>query len=251
MTFKDHFSANSQEYSEFRPCYPEALFSYLATLSTAHDLAWDCATGSGQAAVGLASYFSRVVATDASAEQIANATEQKGVSYAVAQAQNSGLDANTVDLVTVAQALHWFDIEAFAVEADRVMKQGAVLAVWTYGLLSVHEKFDVLLKYFYSDILGVFWPFERKMVEGGYADIILPFAEIPSVPMQMTEQWSFIDVIGYLNTWSAVRAYEREHGSNPLELVYDDMLKVWGESNGLHITMWPLKLRVWQKGHNP
>ena len=251
MTFKDHFSAHSQEYSEFRPCYPESLFSYLASLCATHDLAWDCATGSGQAAVSLADHFPRVVATDASAEQISNATQKEGVSYAVAQAENSGLDANTVDLITVAQALHWFDIDAFAVEADRVMKEDAVLAVWTYGLLTVNEKFDELLKYFYSDILGEFWPFARQMVETGYADIILPFGEIPAPPMQMTEQWCFADVIGYLHTWSAVRAYEREHGSNPLELVCDDMLKAWGRSNDVHITIWPLTLRVWQKVHNP
>jgi ubiquinone/menaquinone biosynthesis C-methylase UbiE len=247
MIFKDHFSSHSRAYSEFRPSYPKSLFSYLASLCATHDQAWDCATGSGQAAVSLADFFTRVVATDASAEQIANTTQKKGVSYAVAQAENSGLDANTVDLITVAQALHWFDIDAFAVEAGRVMKKEAVLAVWTYGLLTVHEKFDELLKYFYADILGVFWPFERKMVEGGYADIILPFGEIPSPPMEMSGQWQFTEVIGYLNTWSAVRAYEREHGLNPLELVYDDMLNEWGNPNEVHTITWPLTLRVWRK----
>ena len=190
MTFKDHFSAHSRAYSEFRPSYPASLFSYLASSCAAQDLAWDCATGSGQAAVSLANFFTRVVATDASAEQIANATQKKGVSYAGAQAENSGLDANTVDLITVAQALHWFDIDAFAVEAGRVMKTEAVLAVWTYGLLTVHEKLAELLKYFYADILGVFWPFERKIVEGGYADIIFPCGEIPSPPMEMSEPMS-------------------------------------------------------------
>jgi hypothetical protein len=250
LTFKDHFSAGSQQYSEYRPCYPARLFSLLATLCPAHELAWDCATGSGQAAIGLADYFSRVIATDASAEQIANATQTKGVSYSVALAEKSGLATESVDLLTVAQALHWFDIDAFALEAHRVMKKNAVLAVWTYGVLSVNERLDDLLQYFYGDIVGKYWPFERQMVEGGYADIVLPFSDIPVPPLEMNEQWRFADLIGYLNTWSAVRAYEREQGSNPLELVYEDLLRQWGDPDDVHAITWPLTVRAWRKMHN-
>ena len=162
-------------------------------------------------------------------------------------AEHSGIATDSVDLITVAQALHWFDIDAFSVEADRVLKEDAILAVWTYGVLSVNEKFDDIVKYLYGTILGVFWPFERQMVESGYADIVLPFSEIFPPSLVMSEEWRFADVVGYLNTWSAVRAYEREHGTNPLEQVYDDLLRAWGDADAVRLTEWPFKLRIWKK----
>jgi SAM-dependent methyltransferase len=231
----------------FRPHYPKHLFVYLASLCNAHDVAWDCATGSGQAAIGLAEKFHEVIATDASENQILNATPVKGVTYSVAPAEQSDLPANSVDLITVAQALHWFDIAAFTAEADRVLKTQGVLAVWTYGVLTVDNELDSIIEHFYSDIIGKYWPFERQMVEGGYADIEMPFNEVPTNPMEMTEHWHFATLIGYLNTWSAVRAYEKEQGQNPLDLVYDDLLKAWGDPAREHIVTWTLILRAWQK----
>jgi SAM-dependent methyltransferase len=250
MTFKDHFSGHSHEYSAFRPRYPAGLFSTLASFCTAKDLAWDCATGSGQAAVSLADHFREVMATDASENQIANAAQVRGVTYSVATAENSGIASETVDLITVAQAVHWFDIDAFSKEANRVLKEDGVLAVWTYGLLTFDDGLDPIIEKFYSDIVGDYWPFERKMVEGGYSDLAMPFDDIATGPMEMTEHWAFAELIGYLNTWSAVRAYEKEHGSNPLELVYDNLLREWGDPATVRVSTWPLFMKAWRKTRN-
>ena len=250
MGFKDHFSGHSQEYSEFRPTYPAQLFSYLASLCVEQNLAWDCATGSGQAAVGLADYFNEVVATDASENQIANAARATGVTYSVAHAESSGLQSGTVDLIAVAQALHWFDTDAFAVESNRVLKAEGVLTAWTYGLLTFGKGIDELIEHFYSNIIGEFWPFERRVVESGYAEIDMPFDEIPANSMVMTSDWKFADLIGYLNTWSAVRAYEKEKGRNPLEVVHDDFLRAWGDPAAVRIATWPLTIRLWRKAPN-
>jgi len=246
-TFKDHFSGHSQEYSTFRPDYPAQLFARLASLCNERKLAWDCATGSGQAAVSLAEFFDAVIATDASANQISNATPANGVTYSVAPAEQSGLKPGSADLITVAQALHWFNLDEFTEEAKRVLKAQGVLAVWTYGLFSVNPVLDASIENLYGDIVGKYWAFERKMVEGGYADVEMPFESIEIKPMEMAQNWRFADVIGYLNTWSAVRAYEKENGSNPLELVYEDMLQAWGHPDVVRVVTWPLIIRAWRK----
>ena len=246
-TFKDLFSGHSQAYSTFRPGYPAQLFSLLAKLCPERNLAWDCATGSGQAAVQLAEHFHRVIATDASANQIANATATRGVSYAVAPAEDSGLPSESVNLITVAQAMHWFDLDKFTHEVNRVLAANGVLAVWTYGLFSINARLDASIEKLYSDIVGKYWAFERKMVEGGYADVQMPFESIPVKPMEMNQQWCFADVIGYLNTWSAVREYEKAVGSNPIELVFDEMRNAWGELEIQRVVSWPLVVRAWRK----
>jgi ubiquinone/menaquinone biosynthesis C-methylase UbiE len=148
MTFKDHFSGHSQEYRKFRPLYPAELFSHLASLCAEKELAWDCATGSGQAAMGLGEHFREVIATDASVNQIANASPSPGVTYCVAHAENSRIKSGSVDLITVAQALHWFNISAFADESNRVLKDRGILAVWTYGLLSFDDELDSIVEKF-------------------------------------------------------------------------------------------------------
>lgn len=246
-SFKDLFSGHSQAYSTFRPGYPAGLFSKLASLCPEHHLAWDCATGSGQAAIGLAEFFDEVIATDASANQIASATPAQGVSYSVAPAEQSGLKDSSANLITVAQALHWFDLDAFTKEANRVLKPEGILAVWTYGLFSINPGLDASIKKLYGDIVGKYWAFERTMVEGGYADVEMPFDAIEIKPMEMNQQWQLADVMGYLNTWSAVREYEKATAGNPLELVYEDMLQSWGEPDTVRVVSWPLIVRAWQK----
>lgn len=247
MSFKDHFSGHSPQYSTFRPHYPARLFSDLASLCDERDLAWDCGTGSGQAAVGLADYFRVVIATDASENQISSASLAAGITYSVATAEKSGLAAESADLITVAQALHWFDIDAFTTESIRVLKHRGVLAAWTYGLLAFGTGIDPIIERLYGDIVGDYWPFERQMVENGYADIAMPLEEIPTDPIKMTEDWAFADLIGYLNTWSAVRAYDEAHGKNPVALVHDDILREWGEPAIGRVGTWPLMTRVWRK----
>ncbi|MFQ5634280.1 MAG: class I SAM-dependent methyltransferase [Gammaproteobacteria bacterium] len=246
MNFKDHFSGHAVEYDAFRPRYPETLFAYLASLCPGRELAWDCATGSGQSAAGLAGRFRKVVATDASENQIAQAAHKSGVTWAVARAEDSGLETGSVDLITVAQALHWFDIDAFSREADRVLRGGGVLAAWTYNLLETGGDADREIGNLYGRVLGSFWPPERRQVEEAYAGIQLPFEEIRCPAFEMTARWTFSDLIGYLNTWSAVRAFERSHGSSAVDLVHDELREAWGDACEVRTISWPFTLRAWR-----
>jgi SAM-dependent methyltransferase len=206
-TFKDHFSANAIGYAASRPDYPAELFAFLAGTVDRHELAWDCATGNGQAARGLAAHFRAVVATDASARQIENALPRRGVSYRVAPAEMSGLAAASVDLLTVAQAVHWFDLPLFYAEVERVLRPGGVLALWCYERLRVDPAIDPLIESFYMDTLGPYWPPERRWVESGYRDLPFPFAELPVPAFEMRAEWTLDQVLGYVATWSALQAY--------------------------------------------
>src|ERR1700730_13525034 len=186
MPFKDHFSAHASDYAKFRPHYPRELFAYLAGIASERECVWDCATGNGQAAVTLGEFFQHVIATDASEKQVANGQPHERVTYRVASAEQSGLSKESVDLVTVAQALHWFDREAFFAEAERVLKPNGVLAVWCYNLFKVAPETDRLVETFYRETVGPYWDFERRLVETGYRTIAFPFDELqlPEFRMQ-------------------------------------------------------------------
>jgi ubiquinone/menaquinone biosynthesis C-methylase UbiE len=153
-TFKDHFSSQSGDYRKYRPVYPEALYKFLAEHSLAHDCAWDCATGNGQAAMGLAKHFMRVIATDASRQQLGYAMQENNIEYRCVRAEKTCIEQNSVDLITVAQALHWFDVDAFYQEARRVLKNQGVIAVWSYNLLSISVDIDQIISHLYADILA-------------------------------------------------------------------------------------------------
>lgn len=247
LKFKDHFSENSEEYKRFRPKYPAELFSYLALISTEQQKAWDCATGTGQAAVSLAEYFSTVIATDASETQIKNAEKKQGVTYQLATAENSNIENNSIDLITVAQALHWFNIDEFSKEANRVLKEKGILSVWTYNFLSIQEDIDEIIFYLYDTILGDYWPEERKMVEDRYKSIQLPFKELENPSFKMSANWNLPQLIGYLCTWSATKNYQKKFGVNPVENVYEKIVDIWGDSEKITSVEWPLSLRLWQK----
>src|SRR5438477_10706107 len=163
--FKDHFSGHAVEYAKFRPHYPDELFEYLALISPRHELAWDCATGNGQAAAGLARHFDRIIATDASAQQIASAEPNDRISYRVAPAEASGIDPDSADLILVAQALHWFDMDRFFTEAKRVSKEKGILAVSTYLHVRINPEIDAILSEFYHETTASYWPPERDLVE--------------------------------------------------------------------------------------
>ena len=239
--FKDHFSAQSAGYARHRPHYPAALFEYLAGLGGRH-LAWDCATGNGQAAIALAAHFDRVVATDASRTQVEAALEHPGVTYRVAAAEDSGLDAGTVDLVTVGQALHWFDIPRFFAEAARVLVPGGHVAAWCYEVCTVSPECDAAVSRLYDDIVAAFWPPERRLVEEAYAGIAFPGAEIDAPPFEMNVRWTAADMLGYLRTWSACQHYLREHGDDPVGQVEEELRKAWGPAP--RTVRWPLTVRV-------
>jgi SAM-dependent methyltransferase len=244
MSFHDHFSSQADRYTQFRPDYGPALFTYLAGLVTRHDLAWDCGTGSGQAAVALANDFSAVVATDPSARQVAHARQHSRVQYLVARAEDTPLADQSVDLVTVAQAVHWFDRPRFYQEVRRVGREGSVLALWAYGLATISPQVDAVVAQLYEPILGRYWPPERKLIEERYATIDFPFEELATPAFEMTAHWNLGQLEGYLGTWSSVEKYRAANGTNPLTLVDRELREAWGDPELAHLVRWPLYLRA-------
>ena len=242
--FKDHFSSHAAEYAEFRPHYPEALFAYLASLAPSRAAAWDCATGNGQAAVALAAHFAEVIATDASAAQIESAQKHDHVEYRVAPAERSDLDPDAVDLVTVAQALHWFDIPAFFEEVKRVLRRDGVIAVWTYNLLTLSSDIDPVVDDFYRETVGQFWPPERGIVEAGYRTVEFPFEEIAAPEFAMEARWNLPELLGYLRTWSATQKFTAVRGYDPVDSLGDELRTFWKKANERRVVRWPLSVRV-------
>jgi ubiquinone/menaquinone biosynthesis C-methylase UbiE len=213
----------------------------LGSIAPDRELAWDCATGNGQAAVELGEVFDRVIATDASDKQVANAEQHPRVEYRVAAAEASGLEAGTVDLITVAQALHWFDLEKFYAEARRVLKPGGVLAAWAYKLATVSPAIDALVNHYYSDIVGPFWPAERVLVEK-FEELPFPFTAVEAPPFETVAEWSAENVLGYLRTWSATQRFMAAEQRDPLEEIEEELRAAWGED--VRRVVWPLTIRA-------
>jgi ubiquinone/menaquinone biosynthesis C-methylase UbiE len=242
--FKDYFSAVATGYARFRPSYPSALFADLAAAAPTRALAWDCATGNGQAAVALAAHFTRVVATDASAEQLAQAAPHVRVSYRLARERDSGLVDGSVDLVTVAQALHWFDLDAFYAEVRRVLRPGGVLAVWCYDLARVDAAMDPILRRFTYELLAPYWAPERRHVIAGYRDLPFPFDERPFPERVMQHELTLEELGGFLGTWSAVSRYRAERGEDPLPALLAELAPRWGPRGARRRLTWPLQGRL-------
>jgi len=243
-TFKDHFSGHAADYRSFRPLYPAALFELLENASPARNLAWDVGCGNGQLSVDLADRFARVLATDASAEQIANAVPHARVEYRIAPAERSGLPDACADLIVVAQAAHWFDLPAFYAEVLRVAKPGAAVALVSYGVLTADGALGALLRAFHDETLGPYWPPERRHVDDGYRSLPLPFPEEPVPPLTMEMRWNLSQLVGYLGTWSAVKAAVKATGSNPLEDFFGTLADVWGDPETVRAIRWPLAVRL-------
>jgi ubiquinone/menaquinone biosynthesis C-methylase UbiE len=241
----DHFSRVAVEYASFRPHYPDQLFTTLAQLAPGRRRAWDCATGSGQAAIGLARSFECVVATDSSAAQVRQAAAHPKVRYAVARAEAASLGDQSVELITVAQALHWFDLERFYGEARRVLTPGGVLAVWTYANLQVDRgPIDAALYEFYTDVVGAYWPDERRLVETGYRTLPFPFDEFPVDSPPMTASWNRSRLLGYVRTWSAVQRYVEATGMNPVPRLGERIALHWSDPEVPREIEWPLTVRA-------
>jgi SAM-dependent methyltransferase len=226
VSFKDHFSVGSADYAAYRPTYPPALVDYLASLCAETSLALDVGCGTGQLSVLLARRFSRVIATDASAQQIDKAEAQKGVEY------------------RVAQAAHWFDLPAFYAEARRIGKPGAVLALVTYGVVQADPAVDPLIQDFYWNVVGPYWPPERRHVEEGYRSFAFPFDEVTAPPLAIEVSWDAAGFLGYAGTWSASREAEKVLGREPMERFRRDLLEAWGEPGRRRTIRFPLSLRV-------
>jgi SAM-dependent methyltransferase len=241
-TFKDHFSGTAASYATFRPHYPSALFEFVASLAPGRRVAWDCATGNGQAAVPLAEHFERVIATDASADQIAHATPHPRVEYRVALSDASGIAEGAVDLVTVAQALHWLPLDRFSAEVRRVIAPGGVLAVWCYTRPLLGGGLDELLIDYYSGELGAYWFPERRLVENGYSTLELPFVDLPTPRFDIEVPLTLAQFAGYMRTWSATLKRAAEVGYDPVTAVEARLRREWGD--GTQLVRWPVHVRA-------
>lgn len=242
--FKDHFSKHSAGYAAYRPSYPSGLIDVLADLCPSQQRALDCGCGTGQLSVLLANRFTEVIATDASSAQIAKANKKDNVNYKTALAENSGLADASVDLVTVAQAAHWLDLAPFYKEVARIAKVNAILALITYGVVHVEGEVDRLVQQFYYQDINTYWPAERQHVENGYQDLPFPFAEIQTPTLEMRAYWDLEALIGYFNTWSAVKAATQALGVNPTEALKQSLLPIWGDPKTTKTITWPLSMRV-------
>jgi SAM-dependent methyltransferase len=244
MSFKDHFSGHASAYARYRPDYPAELFTYLASLTPRREVALDCATGSGQAAIGLAKHFSLVVASDGSVSQLQSAERHPHVAYVGNLAEQPALRGGTVDLVVAAQAAHWFDHERFYAEVKRVLRADGALALWTYGLAYIEPRIDAIVHHFYSDVVGAYWPPERRWVESAYRDLPFPLREVEAPPFQLNLEWDLDSLIGYLGTWSAVQRYKRAIGEDPLPALRAEIAPYWPTPMAMKRVTWPLHLRV-------
>ena len=242
--FKDHFSAVADGYRRFRPGYPRPLFGYLAEAVPRRLLAVDCGTGNGQAARALAPYFGLVCAADASADQLARAAWHPRVLYRRARAEALPVADASADLVTVGQAVHWFDTGRFFSEVRRVLRREGLIAVWSYGTVRVSAGVDAILDRLYLEILGDYWPPERRLVDAGLAWLALPFNEIRAPVFQMTECWTRDQFVGYLRTWSAVARFREDTGDDPVEDFERELAGVWPDSGDRRAVHWPFSLRL-------
>lgn len=244
FSFEDHFSKHSEEYARHRPQYPEEIYAYLASIAPGRSLAWDCGTGNGQAAIGLAKYFNKVHATDASPEQISLAYADDKVDYRVEPAEHVSLPDASTELVTVAVAVHWFNFDEFYREVKRVLKPEGILAVWTYYLAEVSPEVDRLFFKYYAEILKDFWPERIRYLMERYQTIPFPFEEIVPPSFVMEINWNLIQFAGFLDSWSATQRYKAQKGCHPLDFIWPELTTAWGNENEPRLIRWPLHFRI-------
>lgn len=242
--FKDHFSTQSAIYRAARPRYAAELFAWLAAQAPARALAWDAGCGTGQASSGLAAQFDRVFASDPSAAQIAHAQAAPNIDYRVERAEACSLADGCVDLVTVAQALHWFNLDAFHAEVVRVLRPGGVIAQWTYAQCAVVPAVDAVMRRLYVDVLDDYWPPERRLVESGYVALAFPFRRIAAPAFDLTAHWDLAAFLAYLRSWSATQRYIQANGDDPVAALTADFAAAWGEPAEWRPVRWDLALRV-------
>ena len=243
-TFEDHFSKQAGDYARYRPGYPVELFDYLASIAPDRQLAWDCGTGNGQAALALVKHFERVVATDASADQLARATPHERIDYRVERAEEVSLEPSSVDLITVAVAVHWFNFENFYRTVRRVGKEKSILAVWTYQMPVIDPSIDKVLFRYYKEVLSGYWPERFHYVDERYRTLPFPFEELNPPRFEMKAEWNLKQLVGFLDSWSATRRYQDERSEHPIKVVWEELCDSWREPETKRNIRWPLYLRI-------
>lgn len=228
MRFKDHFSEVARDYARARPAYPTELFKFLAEVAPARNRAWDCATGSGQAAIGLSEWFEEVQATDASPDQIAQALQRPNITYSVQPAEKTRFADKSFDLINVATALHWFDLDRFYAEVYRLLKPRGILAAYSYKQFHMRGPVGEIIRQLIFEPVEPFWPAETRLVKAEYKSIPFPFNEVLAPRLRMNLDWDFDDLRTYLGTWSSVRNFVREFGPQPMESALEEVAKAWG-----------------------
>jgi ubiquinone/menaquinone biosynthesis C-methylase UbiE len=243
MSTKDNFSVQSDQYAKYRPTYPDAFFEYLNSIIQNKQSAWDCGTGNGQVASELAKTFENVYATDISQSQIDNALQAENVFYSVQPAEKTNFEEGLFNLIIVAQAIHWFDFDAFYTEAKRTSAENALLCVIGYGRLKINQQIDDIITDFYINVIGKYWDKERKYIDENYETIPFPFEEIKAPKFENQHLWTLEHLIGYLNTWSAVKHFIKQNGYNPVEELQTKIAPFW-KGNEVKKVIFPLLLRM-------
>lgn len=242
------FSQDSGHYARHRPQYPDELFAYLSGLVESHESAWDCAAGNGQAAVSVAKYFLHVEATDISEEQIKNGIPHPGVRYSVSPAEKTSFNVESFDLVVVATAVHWFDLDKFYSEVDRVLRPGGVLAVWTYSYFQIEPDIDAMIRAELLEPIDRFWAEGNRQVLNGYRDLSLPFTPIENIPSFTTRvEWNLDQLTAYLRTWSAVKRYTAELGVDPVTGLESKLKTAWQQPEISKQVRMPLVVKAARK----
>lgn len=239
--FRDHFTGVAADYAQHRPTYPGELLEKLVELSPDTRHALDVGCGNGQLSLLLAEHFDRVIATDASAAQIAAAMPHPRIIYRVRPAEDSGLEDGSVSLVTVAQAAHWFDLAPFYREVRRVGAPDALIALISYGRMRIDGPANPAVQHFYGPELAAYWPAERAHVENGYADLDFPFSELRQPAFEITREWDAGQFLAYTDTWSATTAMRTALGDAEVRRRQQPLREAW---EGIHKVRWPITLRV-------
>jgi ubiquinone/menaquinone biosynthesis C-methylase UbiE len=240
---RDNFSEIANAYSKYRPHYPVSLYHFIYRHVYHFDTAWDCGTGNGQVAAALAEHFTQVYATDLSEQQLANAIQKDNIFYKTSRAEKTDFGDNSFDLITVGQAIHWFDFEAFYKEVNRVARPDAIIAAWTYSLIRADPETNAVIDNFYTNIIGPYWDPERKYIDEAYTTIPFPFEELPAPELEITDEWTLQHLLGYLDSWSAVQHYKEKNDSNPIDQIRPALAANWDEGEYRKVSF-PIHMRI-------
>lgn len=222
------FSDKSDLYASARPHYPADVFDYLANLCSETQLAWDCGCGSGQAAIDLVTRFGSVYASDVSKEQIANAKQHPRIDYNVTSSECTEILDKSVDLVCVAQALHWFDYATFWPEVTRVLKPGGLFSAFAYKLPSIDSQIDKLIQQQIMEVIEPYWAPQNQLIADDYRDITFPFKKIDAPKFHMQTNWNLDELFAVIHTFSATRRCMDKLGDAFFKQAYLATKEKWG-----------------------